>query len=158
MCKAYCYASQTVAWCLWEAESKKQLKKFLKKMVPEMSSHSILIAVTIVLSANLCLAADKTYAERLGWKKGFRVLILHCDDAGMSHESNLGTIEAMTKGIANSASIMMPCPWVPEFAQLVKQHPTLDIGLHLTLTSEWKRYRWGPLAGKPVVPGLVDGS
>jgi hypothetical protein len=104
----------------------------------------------------LCAAAEKTFAERLGWERGSRVLILHCDDGGMSHESNLGIMEAMTGGIATSASVMMPCPWVPEIARQVKRNPTLDIGLHLTLNSEWKNYRWGPLAGKRAVPGLVD--
>ena len=100
--------------------------------------------------------AEKTFAERLGWKRGSRVLILHCDDAGMSHESNLGILKAMTAGVATSASVMMPCPWVPEFVRLARRHPQLDIGLHLTLTAEWKDYRWGPVAGKPQVPGLSD--
>ena len=50
----------------------------------------------------------------------------------------------------------MPCPWVPEIAKYLKQHPDVDSGLHLTLTSEWSLYRWPPLAGKPRVPGLVD--
>ena len=53
---------------------------------------------------------------------------------------------------------MMPCPWVPEIAKYLKQHPDMDSGLHLTLTSEWSPYRWQPLAGKPKVPGLVDGE
>ena len=50
----------------------------------------------------------------------------------------------------------MPCPWVPGFAKYLKEHPDLDAGLHLTLTSEWDDYRWGPLSGQPAVPGLVD--
>jgi predicted glycoside hydrolase/deacetylase ChbG (UPF0249 family) len=53
-------------------------------------------------------------------------------------------------------SIMMPCPWVPGFLRYLKTHPKTDAGLHLTLTSEWRDYRWGPLAGKRSVPGLVD--
>jgi predicted glycoside hydrolase/deacetylase ChbG (UPF0249 family) len=101
-------------------------------------------------------APATTYAERLGWEKGARVLIMHCDDAGMSYDSNVGTIESMTRGVVTSASVMMPCPWVPDFVRRLKKHPDLDIGLHLTLTSEWGGYRWGPLAGKPAVPGLCD--
>jgi hypothetical protein len=62
----------------------------------------------------------------------------------------------MEKGVATSASVMMPCPWVPGFVHHLKENPSLDVGLHLTLTSEWDDYRWGPLAGKPKVPGLVD--
>ncbi len=100
--------------------------------------------------------AVQTYAEKLGWAKGDRVVILHIDDAGMSYDSNEGTIQALEEGVANSVSVMMPCPWVPGFARYLKAHPTVDAGLHLTLTSEWRDYRWGPLVGKPAVPGLVD--
>ena len=74
----------------------------------------------------------------------------------MSYDSNEGAIEALTKGAASSTSVMMPCPWVPGFVHFLKNHPEIDAGLHLTLTSEWKDYRWGPLSGKPAVPGLVD--
>ncbi|MEO5581113.1 MAG: polysaccharide deacetylase family protein [Saprospiraceae bacterium] len=98
----------------------------------------------------------QTYASRLGWKPTDKVIILHVDDVGMSYESNHGAIDAMEKGIARSCSIMMPCPWVPEYFHYLKDHPLTDAGLHLTLTSEWKDYRWGPLAGVMVVPGLVD--
>ena len=100
--------------------------------------------------------ADSTYAQRLGYLKNARVVILHVDDAGMSFDSNEGVIMAMTKGIANSCSVMMPCSWVPGFVHYLKAHPGIDAGLHLTLTSEWDEYRWGPVAGKAAVPGLVD--
>ena len=99
---------------------------------------------------------DSTYAEKLGYPKGSKVVILHVDDVGMSYDSNEGAIEAMTKGVATSCSVMMPCPWVPAYIHYWKEHPQTDAGLHLTLTSEWKEYRWGPLMGKPAVPGLVD--
>lgn len=97
-----------------------------------------------------------TYAEKLGYKKGDRVLILHVDDAGMSYDSNDGTIQALEKGIANSVSVMMPCPWVPGFVKYLKQHPQVDAGLHLTLTSEWENYRWGPISGVVATPTLTD--
>ena len=103
-------------------------------------------------------AAEPTvsFAERLGWKADQVVVILHVDDVGMSRSSNLGAIEAVERGVATSWAIMMPCPWVPEIASYLKDHPEIDSGLHLTLTSEWAPYRWGPLAGKARVPGLVD--
>jgi len=113
----------------------------------------------IIVACTLCTARaqDKpTYAERLGWPKDARVVMFHCDDAGMSHGQNLGAIEALEYGVLTSVSTMMPCPWVPEFAGYLKDNPHVDNGLHLTLTSEWNNYRWGPLAGKPAVPGLVD--
>lgn len=101
-------------------------------------------------------SSETTYAEKLGYPKGAKVVILHVDDVGMSFDSNQGAITAMTEGIANSCSMMMPCSWVPAFVHYYKQHPKMDVGLHLTLTSEWSGYRWGPLAGKQQVPGLVD--
>lgn len=110
----------------------------------------------LILAAFSQAAWTQTYAERLGWKSGDRVVILHVDDAGMSHESNMGVEQAVGRGIANSFSVMMPCPWVPEIVRYIKAHPDVDAGLHLTLTSEWDLYRWGPVAGKPTVPGLVD--
>lgn len=99
---------------------------------------------------------DSTYAERLGYPRGSRVLILHVDDAGMSYESNEGAIAALSRGVANSVSVMMPCPWVPGFVEWLKENPGTDAGLHLTLTAEWKAYRWVPLSGRKAVPGLVD--
>ncbi len=120
--------------------------------------HALLrtFAVAIVLTfASVSIQAE-TYAEKLGWNKGDRLLILHIDDAGMSYDSNLGTQRALTEGVANSVSVMMPCPWVPAFVKWLKENPEVDAGLHLTLTSEWDGYRWGPLAGRPTTPGLVD--
>ena len=100
----------------------------------------------------------QTYAEKLGFPKGKKVIILHVDDAGMSYESNAGTMNALDKGIANSTSVMMPCGWVPQFFTYLKQHPNTDAGVHLTLTSEWDTYRWSPLVGREKAPGLYDGQ
>jgi len=99
---------------------------------------------------------DTTYADRLGFPKGARVVILHVDDAGMSYDSNEGVVQAISQGVARSTSVMMPCPWVPGFVHWLKEHPNTDAGLHLTLTSEWRDYRWTALSGKPKVPGLID--
>jgi chitin disaccharide deacetylase len=99
---------------------------------------------------------EQTYAQKLGWNKDDKVIILHVDDAGMSYDSNLGTIRAIEEGAANSVSVMMTCPWVLGFMKYLKEHPDTDAGLHLTLTSEWEDYRWGPLVGKPAAPSLVD--
>jgi len=112
---------------------------------------SLFIGLAVFASAQ-----TKTYAEKLGWPKGARVLILHVDDAGMSHESNEGAEMAISQGVSTSTSIMMPCPWVSDFKKYLDKNPNTDAGLHLTLTSEWDNYRWGPLAGKETVPGLVD--
>ncbi len=116
------------------------------------------LAVVFILSFlfSAVQSQELTYSERLGFPKGSKVIILHIDDVGMSWDSNQGAIQAMESGVANSLSIMMPCPWVPAFVHYMKEHPNVDAGLHLTLTSEWKDYRWPPLSGRPAVPGLVD--
>ncbi len=103
-------------------------------------------------------AQDSTYAERLGYPKAARVIILHMDDAGMSLSSDRGIEKVFEKGVANSTSVMMPCPWVPQMVRYIEAHPGIDAGLHLTLTSEWKDYRWVPLAGAAAVPGLTDST
>jgi predicted glycoside hydrolase/deacetylase ChbG (UPF0249 family) len=98
----------------------------------------------------------ETYAEKLGWPKGAKVVIFHVDDAGMSYSSNEGAKKSVQNGIATSCSIMMPCPWAASFAKYAIANPKMDAGLHLTLTSEWNDYRWPPLNGIPHSPGLVD--
>ena len=119
--------------------------------------YTLKILIIILLPAYMqAQSGDTTYADRLGFPKGSRVLILHVDDAGMSFDSNIGAENALTKGASTSVSVMMPCSWVPGFVDFLKSHPEIDAGLHLTLTSEWKSYRWGPVAGKKAVPGLVD--
>lgn len=119
---------------------------------------SIFLSLSIIVFfwASSSPALGQTYAEKLGYPKGKKVVIFHVDDAGMSYESNQGTMQSLDFGIATSCSIMMPCPWAANFIHQAKAHPEWDLGLHLVLTSEWKTYRWEPLAGKQLVPGLHD--
>lgn len=92
----------------------------------------LLIAGATHLSAQA--QTTETYAEKLGFPKGKKVIILHVDDAGMSYESNAGMMNALDKGIANSTSVMMPCGWVPQFFDYLKKKPDTDAGIHLART------------------------
>ena len=98
----------------------------------------------------------KTIAERLGYPRDAKLLIVHADDLGMTHSVNVATIKALQTGLVNSGSIMIPCPWLPEIAAYARANPQADLGLHLTLTSEWTSFRWGPVSPKDLVASLLE--
>ena len=100
--------------------------------------------------------AEKTLLERLGYPRDAKLLIVHADDLGMAHSINAATIKAFETGMVNSGSIMVPCPWLPEIAAYARSNPNADLGLHLTLTSEWQLYRWGSVLSKDRVSTLFD--
>ncbi|NIM16282.1 MAG: ChbG/HpnK family deacetylase [Candidatus Aminicenantes bacterium] len=83
-------------------------------------------------------------------------LIIRFDDIGMCHSVNMAAKKLIEKGVVFSASVMFTCPWYKEAVEILKDHPEVGVGIHLTLNSEWKHYKWGPVLGAEVVPGLVD--
>lgn len=95
-------------------------------------------------------------SQKLGYPEHSKLLIVHADDAGLSHSENRATIQALKNGIVNSYSIMVPCPWFYEMALFAKENPHFDSGVHLTLTCEWENYKFGPVLPINEVPSLVD--
>jgi predicted glycoside hydrolase/deacetylase ChbG (UPF0249 family) len=95
-------------------------------------------------TASAAAASDPTY------------LIIRSDDGGMSHSVNMALERLMQAGMPLSVSVMFACPWYQETVEILKRHPEVAVGVHLTLNSEWKNYRWGPVSGRSAVPTLVD--
>src|ERR1043166_1835391 len=93
-----------------------------------------------------------TLAERLGHHADDRLLIINCDDLGSSYAANVGCYEALRRGVATSATLMVPCPWAREAAA---RYLGEDVGVHLTLNAEYDLYRWGPITH---APSLLDGD
>jgi len=116
----------------------------------------MLASITLLTVQGSVVSQTKTVAERLGYPADTRLVIVHADDLGMSHSINEASIKAFSSGLVNSGSIMMPCSWVPEIAAYARANPQADLGLHLTLTSEWQKYRWRPLLAGGSVQSLLD--
>src|SRR5437868_5988763 len=99
-----------------------------------------------------------TVQEKLGYPPSARLLIIHADDFGMAHSVNRAISEALENGWVTSASILVPCPWLPEVARWAQAHPQSDLGIHQALNSEWTDLRWGPVSSKEKVSSLLDGQ
>jgi hypothetical protein len=95
-------------------------------------------------------------AAALGYSPDARVLIPHIDDVGVCHGANRAFAELAGQGFVTTASVMVPCPWFPETADLAREQPELDLGVHLTLTSESRACRWRPISTTSPKSGLID--
>ncbi len=114
------------------------------------------IAACGLLLATAAMSRAETWGEKLGFPAGKKVLILHADDIGMCYEANLAAKTLLPAKHIQSAALMVPCPWYNEMVNWYKENPEYDLGLHLAMTSEWKWYRWGPVADRAKVPGMID--
>ena len=94
--------------------------------------------------------------RRLGFADDDRVVIIHTDDIGMCQATVSAFADLVDFGLVSSGAVMVPCPWFPRVAAYCRQHPLVDLGVHLTLTSEWDGYRWGPISTRDSASGLMD--
>lgn len=99
---------------------------------------------------------SQTWAEKLGYPSGRKIIMLHADDIGMSPGANTSAVYYLQNEMIQSAAVMVPCPGYEEIADWRRQYQEFDLGLHLTLTSEWKTYRWPTVVDTDKVPGLID--
>lgn len=120
-----------------------------------MRTRLTLLLLTILCT---CVRAQENLAETLGYPSGTKLLIVHADDLAVTHATNVASIAALEKGSVSSASVMANCPWLPEVAEWARANPDHDLGMHLTLTSEWRLLRWGSVAPANEVPSLLDSS
>ncbi len=133
----------------------------MKTLFNKLLSASVITISGIILAIFIffgsCQMWQKpTNSVKLGFPAGKKVLLLHMDDAGMCEEANAAVRSYIEKGYLQSAAVMMPCPSARPVVEWAAANTEADIGAHLTLTSEWKSYRWGPVAPAAEVPGLID--
>ena len=116
----------------------------------------VLILTSLLITLSISSQGNKNLAELLGYPKDSKLLIIHADDMGLAHSVNTACISSFENKNITSGSIMVPCPWAPEIEAYVKDHPGLDVGIHLTMTSEWNQYKWGGITPADQIPSLVD--
>jgi predicted glycoside hydrolase/deacetylase ChbG (UPF0249 family) len=111
---------------------------------------------TLVSSCSPTYAVGQGDAAPRAAAPSHTYLLIRTDDAGMSHSVNRALERLIASGLPVSVSVMFPTPWYQETVEILKRHPAVSVGIHLTLNSEWKNYRWGPVLGAAAVPTLVD--
>lgn len=94
--------------------------------------------------------------RELGYSPDDRVVIVHADDVGMCAATVDAFAELAGTGFVSSGAAMVPCPWFPAVAALCRDRSDVDVGVHITLTSEWEGYRWGPISTCDPASGLID--
>ena len=96
------------------------------------------------------------FLQKLGYSDNDRLVIIHTDDIGMCHASVQAFKDLWEFGTITSGAVMVPCPWFPAVAQICRENPEMDMGVHATLNAEWDSYRWSPLSTRDQASGLLD--
>ena len=120
------------------------------------SSGNIVLSLLIVFLFVYQTSAQQTLAEQLGYAADAKLLIVHADDIGLAQSVNDASGQAFASGGITSGSIVVPCPWFIDSAEHFKSHPDLDVGIHITLTSEWDYYKFGGVLPSSEIPSLLD--
>jgi predicted glycoside hydrolase/deacetylase ChbG (UPF0249 family) len=115
-----------------------------------------IILLFFFVPASIYAQQQKNTAELLGYPADAKLLIIHADDLGLSHSTNMAVIKAFENNAVTSGSIMVPCPWFPEIVAYVRDHPGLDVGIHFTLNAEWKFYKWNGVSPSSEISSLID--
>jgi predicted glycoside hydrolase/deacetylase ChbG (UPF0249 family) len=126
-----------------------------KQTMKKQTGKSLIIAAAAILFT-FQASGQQTLAEKLGYDAGTKLLIVHADDIGLAQSVNDASNSAFASGGISSGSIMVPCPWFPDFAEYYKSHSDLDVGIHITLTSEWDHYKFGGVLPSTEIPSLLD--
>ena len=118
-----------------------------------MKNFLLIFAIIFSINSN---SQINNIAEKLGYETDAKLLIIHGDDIGVSHSVNIASFEGFKKDAITSGSIMIPSPWVKEVAEFHKKYPKYDLGLHLTLTAEWKNYKWNGVMPSNEISSLLN--
>ena len=98
----------------------------------------------------------KSLAEKLGYSEDDKLLVIHADDLGLEESVNSTSFESLKKNTVSSASVIMTTENIDEVANFSELNPTLDLGVHLTVTSEWKIHKWGGVLDDKDIPSLLN--
>lgn len=124
-------------------------------IIRHLKNISFLLSILLICPDNYG-QGESNIAEKLGYPANAKLLIIHADDLGLAHSVNAASIAALESRAVSSASIMVPCPWFNEIADYAKNNPDLDFGVHITLSGEWKIYRWDGVLPSNEIPNLLD--
>lgn len=117
---------------------------------------SVIFALCSLIISVDTMADNLNIAQKLGYSTDTKLLIIHADDGGLSHGTNAAIDNYIRKDYITSASFMMPCPWIYDAALKIADCAECDMGIHITLNSEWPHYRWGPVSSSSEVASLID--